>query len=81
MFTQSGCGEALELEGRQFIINTALHLACHLNGIHQKQRVWLDDCRKRVRGCEGIPSHGEPHKLYESMKARPVCMSPRVVKD
>jgi len=58
----------VELEGRQPIINILPHLAWHLKGIHEKERFWLEDCRKRVRGYEGIPGHDEPHTLRGSMK-------------
>jgi len=68
-FTQSRCGETVELEGRQPIINTPLHLAGHPKGIGEKEWFWLKERRKRVRGYEGIPGHDEPHKLCGSMKA------------
>jgi len=37
-FTQSRCGETVELEGRQPIINTPLHLAWYPKGIHETER-------------------------------------------
>jgi len=53
-FSRSRCGETLELEGRQRIINTLPHLAWHPKGIRQKQRFWLEERRKRVRGSTQI---------------------------
>jgi hypothetical protein len=68
-FTRSRCGELLELEGRQPIVNTPPHLAWHPKGIREKERFWIVERRKRVRGCEGIPGHDEPHKLRGSMSS------------
>ena len=56
------CGEVTELEGREPIINTPPHLSWHPKGTHEKER-W-----ERVRGCDRLPSHEEPHKLRGSMK-------------
>jgi len=49
-FTWSRCGETLELDCRQAIINTLPHLAWHPKGIHENERFWLEEHRKRVRG-------------------------------
>jgi hypothetical protein len=49
-FTRSRCGETLELEGRQPIINTPPHLTWHPKGIREKERFWLEECRKRLTG-------------------------------
>jgi len=68
-FTRLQCGETLELEGRQPIINTPPHLARHTKGILETELFWLGEHRMRVRGYEGIPRHDEPHKLRGSTKA------------
>jgi hypothetical protein len=62
-FTRSQCGDTVELEGRQPIINTPPHLTWYPKGNHRKERFYLMECRKRVRGYEGIPGHDEPHKF------------------
>jgi hypothetical protein len=49
------------LEGRQPIINTPSHLAWYQNGIPEKESFELEECRKRVRGYEGIRGHVELH--------------------
>jgi len=81
MFTRLLFGERLELEGRQPIINTAPHLAWHPMGVRVKERFWLEERRKRVRGYAEIPGHDEPHKLCGSTKTRQECMGPRAGKD
>ena len=43
------CAETMELEGREPTINTLLHLSQHPNGIHEKERVWFEERRNRVR--------------------------------
>jgi len=57
MFTRSRCGETLELEGRQLIINTPPLLAWHPKGICEQERFWLEERWKRVIGYEAIPGH------------------------
>jgi len=69
------------LEGGQPIINTPLHLGWHLKGIPDKEQFWLEECRKRVRGYDGIQGHDEPHKLCGSTKAYQECMPPSAWKD
>jgi len=64
------CGETVELESRQLIINTPQHLSWHPKAILEREQFWLKDCRMRVRGYEGIPGHDELHKLGGSMKAQ-----------
>jgi len=66
-FTRSGC-ETVELSR-------------HPKRICGKERYWLKEGRKRVRGYEGIPGREEPHKLHESIKARQECVGPRAGKD
>jgi len=44
----------LELEARQPIIKTPLHLVWHPNRISDKDRFWLKERRKRVRGSKNI---------------------------
>jgi len=73
-FTRSRCGEMVELEGRQPIINTPPHLTWHPKGILEKERFLLEERRKRVRGYAGIPGHDELHKLRGSMNAWKECM-------
>jgi len=58
------------LELRQLIINIPPLLASHPKGIPVKERFWLEEHRKRVRGSQGIPGHDEQHKLSGFMKAR-----------
>jgi len=41
-----------ELEGREHIINTPLLLSRHPKTIGEKERFWLEELRKRVRGCD-----------------------------
>jgi predicted Holliday junction resolvase-like endonuclease len=36
----------------------------------RKERFWLEERRKRVRGYDRIPGREEPHKLRESTKTR-----------
>ena len=50
------CCKTLELERRHPIINSLAHLAWHLKGIHEKERFWLEERTKRVRGYDGIPT-------------------------
>jgi len=64
----------VELEDKQPIINTPLHLAWHPKGILEKQRFLLEEGRKRVRGYGWIPGHDEPHKLRGSMNVWKECM-------
>jgi len=49
-FTWSWCGEWLELEGRQPIINTPLHLAWHRKEILEAERFQVEKRRKKVWG-------------------------------
>jgi hypothetical protein len=80
-FTPSQCGETLELEGRQPIINSLPHLAWHPKGIPEKEQFCLKPCMKRVSGYATIPGHDELHKLHESMNARQEYMRHRAGKD
>jgi len=43
------CGETLELEDSEPIINMLPHLSRHPERIHEKERFWLEVHRKRVR--------------------------------
>jgi len=79
-FTRTRCGEMVELESRQPIINTPPHLALHPMRVPKKEAFRLEECRKRVRGYEGILGHVEQHKLLGSLKARQGCVRPRSVK-
>ena len=69
-FTRSRCGETVELEGIQPILNIPPHLSWYTKRIHKKQQFYLEKCRKRVKGYEGIPGHDEPPKLRGSMNVR-----------
>ena len=80
-FTQSWCGETLELEGRPPIINTPRLLKWHPKGVRGHERVWLEELRMHVKGYLGIPGHDEPHKLGASTNARQECMRPRAWND
>jgi len=73
-FTGSRCGETVELERRHPIIDIPPHLAWYLKGIRDKERLLLEERRKRVRGYEGIPGHDEPHKWHGSMNAWQQCV-------
>jgi len=53
-FTWSPCGETVELEGRQLIINTPPHLAWHPKGIVEKAQFWLEE---RGRGWEDMKGY------------------------
>jgi len=79
--TPSRCCETLEVEGRQPIIDSPPHLACHPKGIREKKQSWLKECRKRVSGYNGIPGHDELHKLHGSPNARQEYMRRRAGKD
>jgi len=68
------CGETAELEGSEPIINTPPHLPRHPKGMREKERFWLEERRKRVRGYDRVPSREEPHKLRGSMKTRQECV-------
>jgi len=80
-FTRSRCGEMVELERRQPIINIPPHLTWRLKAILEKEWFWLEERRNRVRGYDRIPGHDEPHKLRGSMKAREECVRARAGKD
>ena len=36
--------------------------------VREKERFWLEEHRKRLRGCDRLPGCEEPHKLRGSMK-------------
>jgi len=42
-------GETAEVEGREAIINTPLHLMRHPNGVRGKEQFSLEERRKRVK--------------------------------
>ena len=42
--------------------------------VREKERFWLEEHRKRLRGCDRLPGGDEPHKLHGSMKARQECL-------
>jgi hypothetical protein len=75
------CGETAELEGREPIVITPLHLSRYPKGIREKERFWLEERRKRVRGYDKQPGREEPHKLRGYMKTRQECVGPRAGKD
>jgi len=75
------CCDTVELECRQCIINTPLHLAWHLKGIFGNEHFWLEEHRKMVGGYEGIPGQDKPHKLHGSMNAWQGCARPRAWKE
>jgi len=74
VFIRSRCGETVEIESRQLIINTPPHLTCHPKGILEKEWFWLKERRKMVRGSDGLPVHDEPHKLHGSMHTWQECV-------
>jgi len=59
MFIPSRCGEPVELEGREPILNTTRHLAWHPQGILENEWYWLEESRERVRQYEEVPGHEE----------------------
>jgi len=59
--SRSWCGESV-------------HFSRHSNGICENEQFWLQECRKRVRGYERVPSCEEPHKLHWSVKPWQECM-------
>jgi len=68
-FSQSQCGETVELEGRQPMMKTLPHLALYPKGIHEKEWFQFKERRKRVRWYDSLLRHDEPHKLHVSMNA------------
>jgi hypothetical protein len=56
----------------------APHLSQHAKGVREEERLWLEECRKSVRGNDREPGHEEPHKLRGSMKSRKEPVTPRV---
>ena len=46
------------------------HLSWHPKGIREEERFWLEEHRKRVRGCDRVPGREEPPELRGSMKSR-----------
>jgi len=66
--TPSQCGETVELEGRQPIINIPPHLAWHLNGILETERFWLEERRMWVRRYDTTRPRGST-QLRGSMKS------------
>jgi len=54
------CGEMMELDGREPIINTPPHLSRHLQGIRENERFWPAEHRKRVRRCDRVHGREEP---------------------
>jgi hypothetical protein len=46
------CSESAELEDIEHIINTLPHLLRHPQGIRDKQRFRLEECRKKMRRFE-----------------------------
>ena len=80
-FTPSWCGETLELEGRQPMINSPPHLVWHPKGIRVKEQFCLKEHRKRVSGYEGIPGYDELQKLHGSLNAWQEYMRRRAGKD
>jgi hypothetical protein len=55
----------LPVEGREPLINTLLHLAWHAKTIREKQWIWLEQRRKRLRRCEWIPMMKRTHWVDE----------------
>jgi hypothetical protein len=43
------CGEMMQLEGREPIINTAIYHLRHPNVLHEKERFWLEESMEIVR--------------------------------
>ena len=94
---RSRCGETVKLGGRLPNINIPPYLAWHPKGILQTDRFWIEECRKRVRGYDGVPGRDgpqtawiyecfarlreQPHKLRRSVKTRTESMGPRAGKD
>jgi len=69
MFPRSWCGETLELEYTEPITDMLPHLSCYLKGLWEIEQLCLEESRKRVRGCGGVPSCEEPHKVHRCHKA------------
>jgi len=79
------CGETAELEGREPIINTPPHLPRHPKRIREKEQLWLQERRKRVRrydttwpwGSKQLPGSTESQTEQLRAKARSnrVCNS------
>jgi len=48
----------------------SVKLLWHPKGICENEGVWLDECRRRVRGYDGVPGFEEPLRLTRSIMAR-----------
>jgi len=59
----------------------APHLSRHANPIREKERFWLQVCRKTVRGNDRVPGHEEPHRLRGSTKSPKEQVGPRAGQD
>jgi len=81
MFTPSQCGEMLELEGRQPMINSPPHPGWYPKGIREKDMFCLKECRKWVSGYERIPCYNELHKLHGYINAWQEYMRQRAGRD
>jgi hypothetical protein len=64
----------IEPEGGDAIINTPPHLSRHPMRISQIEWLCLEEGRKRVRGCDWLPSRKEPHKSDGLKKPWQMCM-------
>ena len=72
-FTRSWYAETVELAGRPPVINIPPHLAGHPTEILEKERLWLEERRKRVKWYDEIPGHDDSHKLRRSMNPWQEC--------
>jgi hypothetical protein len=73
-------------ENRRARGQTAQHQHCAAPRMASKGTLdegwfWLKECRKSVRGYEGVLGHGESSKLRDSINASQECMRPRAGTD
>jgi hypothetical protein len=49
-------------------------VTCRSNHVHQKELFWLEEQRKKLRSCNGLPCYEKPVKLGGSIMAWQDCV-------